>query len=335
MYNYGIIGFGGLGRVHLLNLVKIQEKRRDFQLKAICGVSPESFKENIRINLGQADISMIDFTEVRFYEDYKEMIEKEPLDFVLSVLPTYLHEEVAVSCLEKGIDIFSEKPMTLSVESCDNMIEAAKKNGAKLMIGQCLRFINPYVTLKEYIDNGRFGKVRRAEFTRYSETPMWTWQNWILDPEKSGGCALDMHIHDVDLINWYFGMPKAVQSFGTDFKVKGESIFTRYIYDDIVVTAAADWSMTAEFPFTSRCLINFEEATAVLEGDILTIYTDEDSVIPERSSKDYFVKEMEAFLKYVIDDKPTPITSPESVRESVRLVLCEIESAKTGKVIEV
>lgn len=333
MYNYAIIGFGGLGRVHLLNLMKIQEKRRDFQLIAICGVTADRFRENVRTNLGTADMSMIDFSGINFYSDYKEMFEKEKLDFVLSVLPTFLHEEVAVYCLNRGIHLFSEKPMALTLEGCDNMIAAAKKNKAKLMIGHCLRFSPAYITAKEYINNERFGKLQRAEFTRYSQTPMWTVKNWILDPAKSGGCVLDMHIHDVDLINWYFGMPKAVQSFSTSFKVEEESIFTRYIYDDIVVTANADWSMASAFPFTARCVLIFEEATAVIENEKLIVYTDDDSIIPEHSTKDHFTKEMEGFLKYVIDNRASKITSPESVRNSVKIALAEIESAKTGKTV--
>lgn len=334
MYSYGIIGFGGLGRVHLVNLLKLEGKRGDIKLKAICGTTPEKVNENIRINIGTADISRVDFTDVGFYEDYKEMVEKEDLDFIISVLPTYFHEEVAVYCLEHGLHVFAEKPMALTVDGCDNMIKAARDNNVKLMIGQCMRFDTEYSTLKSYIDNERFGKVLTASFTRYSQTPKWTWQNWILDPKKSGGAPLDLHIHDVDFINWCFGMPKSVSSFERNTKLDGESIFTKYNYENLTILAEADWAMSAAFPFTSRCVMNFEEATAVIEGDVLTVYTDEDSIIPERNTKSHFLKEMEAFLKYVIDGIDCLITSPESVRESVRLALAEVESAKTGKEVE-
>lgn len=335
MKNYAIIGFGGLGRIHLLNLVKIQEKRGDFKLKAICGASPERFKDAIRINIGTADISMIDFAGINFYEDYKELVEKEKIDFAIAVLPTYLHEEVAVYCLKKGIDVFCEKPMAITLDGCDNMIKAAKENNAKLMIGLCLRYNSAYYRLKQYIDSEKFGKVRRAEFSRYSQTPRWTWNNWILNPKLSGGCALDMHIHDTDIVNWYFGMPEAVESTSTSYKTEDESIFTRYHYADKFVTASADWSMTSSYPFEARAIVNFENATAVIQNDILTIYTEDDSILPERSSKDNFMREMEAFIKYEIDDVVPEITDPKSVRNSVRIVMAEIESAKTGNKVEI
>lgn len=333
MYNYAIIGFGGLGRVHLLSMTKIQERRKDFQLKAICGTSPEKFKENVRTNLGSADISMIDFGGINFYEDYKELLENEKIDFALLVLPTYLHEEAAVYCLNRGVHVFSEKPMALTLEGCDNMIKAAEDNGCKLMIGHCLRFDTAYGQLKRYIDDETFGKVRRAEFHRYSQTPTWSWKNWLLDPKLSGGCLMDMHIHDVDLVNWYFGMPKAVSSVSTSVKVEEESIFTQYLYDDMVVTAGADWSMPDEYPFMARCLVNFEDATAVIEGGELTIYQDEKGFYPERDIDTYFIKEMKAFLKYVIDGRKCYLTDPEQIRESVRLALAERESAKTKQIV--
>ena len=116
------------------------------------------------------------------------------------MLPTYLHEEVAVYAMEKGLDVFSEKPMALTLDGCKHMLDAAEKLGRKLMIGQCLRFSPAFQKLKEYVATEKYGKAYSAEFIRYSQTPLWTWQNWILDPSKSGGCPWDMHVHDVDMM---------------------------------------------------------------------------------------------------------------------------------------
>lgn len=328
MYNYAIIGFGGLGKKHLSNLSLLEKERGDFRLCAICGADENSVKENVKLNLGDVDISSIDFSSCHFYQDYKELIAKEKLDFVISTLPTYLHEEVAVYALEHKIHVFSEKPMALSLESCENMINAATRNNKKLMIGQCLRFSPMYAKLKEYIDNKTFGRAYRAEFTRYSQKPLWTWNNWILDPKMSGGCALDMHVHDVDLINWFFGTPNSLYSAVTEQKAGLEAIFTQYYYDDLLVLANADWSMTQTFPFEARCLVNFTDATVVAIDDKLIVYKDDEIFEAEIPNKDFFVEEMRAFLKIVIDDEKCGITSPESVMESVRMALKEIEVAK-------
>lgn len=333
MYKYAIIGFGGLGKLHLTNLLRLEQERGDIHLQALCGADPDTFKSNVKLNIGDIDIAAMDFSDCNFYQDYKDLIEKEKPDFILSTLPTYMHEEVAVYALERGIHVFSEKPMALSDEGCANMINASKRSGKKLMIGQCLRFSPVFNEVKKYIENGTYGKVYRAEFSRYSQTPTWTWNNWILDPKQSGGCILDMHIHDVDLINWLFGKPKALRSAATEKKAELESVFTQYFYDDLLVTSAADWSLPQTFPFEERCIINFDKATVCASGGKLTVYTDGESFTPELSEETDFVREMRAFLKLALDGEECSETSPESVHLSIKLALKEIESAKTGKTI--
>lgn len=135
MYKYGIIGFGGLGKIHLSNLMALQKERGDIELAAICGTTLENACKLTSLNLGSVQLSESDFASCAFYDDYKEMVQNEPLDFVLSVLPSYLHAEVAVYCMEHGIDVFSEKPMALSEKDCVKMIQTSEKTGKKLVIG--------------------------------------------------------------------------------------------------------------------------------------------------------------------------------------------------------
>jgi len=328
MYKYAIIGFGGLGKLHLGNLVSLEKERGDLKLQAICGADEKNFKNNVKINLGTVDLSEIDLENCTFYQDYKELIDREKPDFIISTVPTYLHKDVAVYALNHGVNVFSEKPMALSIEDCEEMISAAKANNKKLMIGQCLRFDPSFSKLKEFVDSKTYGKVCRAEFTRYSQTPLWTWNNWILDPEKSGGCVLDMHIHDVDLINWIFGIPESLQSVITGNKVEREAVFTQYFYKDFLVISNADWSLSQTFPFEAKCLVNFEKATVVIADGKLTVYEDERSYTPEISKDDYFVSEMKTFLDLVIEGKESSITSAESVAESIKLAIKEIKEAK-------
>ena len=67
MYRYAIIGFGGLGKLHLSTLSKISQKRGDFELAAMCGADESSIKKNTKINLGEADLSAIEFSNCNFY----------------------------------------------------------------------------------------------------------------------------------------------------------------------------------------------------------------------------------------------------------------------------
>lgn len=335
MLKYAIIGLGGLGKKHLVNLDEIEKKRGDMCLSGLCGASREDFTKKVGLNIGAVDISEVDIDSCTFYEDYKELIDKEKPDFIISALPTYLHEEAATYALSKGVHVFSEKPMAPTLKACENMIKAAKENDRKLMIGQCLRFRPAFLKIKELIENKTYGEVYRAEFTRYSATPKWTWKNWILNPELSGGCAIDMHIHDVDMINLLFGKPNSVYSVATKQKAERESIFTQYRYDSgLLVQANADWSMADKFPFTEKCIINFENATLVTDGKDINIYVEGGApLVIKDSEEDMFKKEMEAFVEMVATGKTPENVSPESVLDSMKLVMAEIESAETGNVI--
>ena len=335
MLKYGIIGMGGLGKLHLFNLDIIGKERGDICLKAICGATKEDLQKSVGLNIGTVDVSKVNVDECNFYNDYKDMFANEELDFVLAAIPTYLHEEVAVYALSKGVNILSEKPMALSLKGCDNMIKAAKKNKKILMVGQCMRFDPPFMLLKEYIESGIYGDVYRAEFTRYSQMPRWTWKNWILDPDLSGGCPLDMHIHDVDMINYLFGTPESLYSTATNKKAELESIFTQYYYSrELTVLSAADWSMPDKYPFSAHCTVNFEKATVVIEDEALTVYTNDEILTPKLPTGNEFTNELNAFIDSVKENKLCEKNNPESVRESVRIVMAEVESAKKKKIIE-
>ncbi len=334
MLRYAIIGFGGLGRIHLANIDKINRERGDLSLCGICGTTREKFCESVSINLGTVDCSHVDISKCNFYDDYKEMIDTEKPDFVLSALPTYLHEEVAVYALSHGCHILSEKPMALTLEACQSMMAASCEYNKILMIGQSCRFLPAVKKIKEYIVEGTYGKPYRAEFSRYSQTPLWTWNNWILDPEMSGGCILDMHVHDVDMINHLFGKPVSVHSVMTENKVPLESIFTQYkLENGMIVTTGADWSLPQKFPFEDNYFVIFEKACMKIIGDELVVYTDDEVIKPALDSEESHLAEVREFVDCVVNNKPSPTTPTESVLMSIKVALAELESAKTGKTV--
>ena len=126
MLKYAILGFGGLGKLHFSNYEEFK-KRKDVKLVAICDVEESTFKNKASTNLGENN-SVLDFTGMNLYNDACEMFEKEELDFIISSLPTYIHEKYAVMAMERGIHVFSEKPMALNYEQGKHMLEVSKKN---------------------------------------------------------------------------------------------------------------------------------------------------------------------------------------------------------------
>ncbi|MGI5899225.1 MAG: Gfo/Idh/MocA family protein [Christensenellales bacterium] len=331
MLKFAIIGFGGLGRSHFRNMIHLSKETGGISLTAICDVDESRFTQQISTNLGANQVPL-DLSAYNLYSDVDDLLANEDLDFVITALPTYLHAEIAIKALEKGIHVFSEKPMARTPEECVAMITAAEKNGCMLMIGHCLRYFPQYVKLKEYIDSKAFGDVIRAEFFRYSATPLWSWENWLMDFEKSGGAALDMHIHDVDFVQWVFGLPKAVTSFATHRVSKFDSIFTTYHYDDKLVSSACDWGLVSSFSFRPEFLVRFENAVVDFIAGTLKVYPHEGKAYDvQLDNVNGYVAEVQDFISCIKANQMSKKNPPRSALDSVRLVFAEMSSAEKGE----
>ena len=326
MLNYAIIGFGGLGKSHFGNTKDLMSKVEGINLVALCDVNENTFKTQTAINLGSNNVGL-DLSAYNIYNDAEELFEKEKLDFVITALPTYIHEKIAVMAMEKGIHVFSEKPMAINLEQAQNMLDKAKENNVKLMIGQCLRYWPEYVIAKDLIDNKKYGKVLYANFVRLSQTPKWSWQNWILDNDKGGGCALDMHVHDVDFINWAFGKPNSVTARATNGDCVHDGISAIYDYDDMYVTAISSWGLTDTYVFTADFMIRFEKATIELKNGKFMLYTDEKAEEIKFEPKNPYVEELVDFIDCIRTGREITINHPTSSKLSVQIAVAEKESA--------
>ncbi|MDD5603255.1 MAG: Gfo/Idh/MocA family oxidoreductase [Eubacteriales bacterium] len=333
MLNFAIAGVGGLGKVHLFNMIQLEKIRDDIKLTALCDIEEKRIYEGTTTNLNER-LAKIDLNQYRIYTDVNEMLNNEKLDFIITALPTYLHDKVAISALEKGVHVFSEKPMALSLEKCANMINAAKHAGKKLMIGQCLRYSKKYIKLRDYALNNELGKIIKAHFYRYSHTPAWSWQNWMLDEAKSGGAALDMHVHDTDFINWVFGKPVSVQSMATNIKTGFDSITTIYDYGQHKFSAIGDWSLPGAYPFTPGFLAGFEHGALELKGSALTLYTEKEGASELKiENENQYRDEIIDFISCIQEGRDSLVNTPESCMQTIEIALAEKESAQTGQKI--
>lgn len=328
MKKFAIIGFGGLGKTHFLNLIKIQEKRKDIKLVAICNSDIESISKSVTINLGNVNIDDIDFSQYNLYTDYKEMIEKEDLDFVFITLPSHLHSEVGVYCLNHGIHVYTEKPMAITAEQCEDLMNASKINNKKLMVGQVLRFSNEYKFIKDAILENKYGKVIKAEFTRKSFLPKWSFDNWLLTDNKSGGCIVDMHVHDVDIMMWLFGNPLNFNVLSSHKMATFESVYALYEYSDKSVMILTDWGIHSTYKFKATYNITFENAYVECINGEVTVYTDDNEEKISFESSDPFYVEVEEFIESVVNDKEFTTADTESVYNTMKLIFAEKDFIK-------
>lgn len=334
MTRVGLVGLGFMGKTHL----GVYQRLPNVEVTAIC----DSREENLNItslstggNI-QTSEGKIDLSKTPKYTDYSKMLESAHFDYVDICLPTFLHAKYAVQALEAGYHVFCEKPMALTMAETKQMLEATSRTGRLLGIGQCMRFWPAYGEIKRLIDSGKYGRSRHAEFARYSAPAKWAWDGWLANSSLSGNAALDLHIHDVDMILWLFGKPASVRSKGIFDKDGSIShITTLYSYDDKVVQASGGWICSDSFGFNMRAFHILENATIDLDFSkrpTVTIYPNGHTKYPLLLPEDdgYFY-ELKDFVEGVEKGKSSGIVTGQSAADAVALCLLEIESAKEGK----
>lgn len=312
----GIIGLGFIGGIHFNAWQQVE----GVIVAAVCTRSPVTGQAKQGNIAGDSD--QLDIDGVAIYTDLAEMLAKENLDAVSVTLPTFLHKAVSIQCLQAGVHVLCEKPMALNVEDCQAMTDAATTAGKQLMIAHCIRFWPQYAWLKQIVDAKTYGNVLVADFERLTFSPKWS--SWLADTDKSGGIALDLHIHDLDFIQYLFGTPKAIHSQHCR-KENDVPLHVQSSLDygkDLIVNATASWRMPESFGFKMAYRITFEGAVSIFDGQTLKVFPAEgDSFEPEIPAGDGFSAEINHFAARISGTTTQVIITPAQATESVRMAL--------------
>jgi len=136
------------------------------------------------------------------YMDYHELLKREDIDAVVIATPTSTHAQVIKDAALAGKHIFSEKPLAMTLEMCDEAIAAVKNAGVKLQLGFMRRFDAAYALAKKKIDEGAIGQpvVFHAISRDKNRTSL-----EFARRANSGGMIMDMGVHDFDLARWLMG----------------------------------------------------------------------------------------------------------------------------------
>lgn len=333
MTKIAVVGFGFMGRMHFRCWQDVEGAR----VTAICEANPSVITDatkpagNIQ---GAADD--IDLTGISVYEDYDKMLAEAQIDAVSITLPSFLHADFATKALEAGVHVLCEKPMALTLAECDRMVAAADASGKTLMIAHCIRFWPEYAKVKQIIDSGEYGEVRAATFRRLGSAPGWAEGNWFADKSKSGGMAVDLHIHDTDFVHYLFGVPREVTARAARLpNGMTAHIVADYDYgDNKVVTAEGSWMMTASFGFEMSFDICLEQAVLVFDPSRTPAFricpNEGDAFTPELATGDGYSQEIAHFLRVVQGKETLSVVTPWESRETLRIVLAEEASAASG-----
>lgn len=337
MIKAGVIGLGFMGRMHLDNYLRHPE----VELAAVSDIDSTKLAGDLSGggNLPTEE-DRFDFRQIRTYNSPDELLADPVVNLVSICLPTYLHAEFTVKALKRGKNVLCEKPMAASLEECDVMIEVAEKAQGKLLIGQCLRFWPEYELLKNYVENGRMGKLLSLFCFRGGGTPIWSAGNWLLQKDKGGGALLDQHVHDIDTINFLLGLPESVSAQGKNV-IAGSGIdivSTNYHYDDgPVVNALDSWVLNGEFGFTMTYLAGFEKGNIVFDikrDPTVVVYpNDSKGFAPYLPPGDGYSREIDYMIECIIEDKSVTRVSPQSARDSIRIALAEMKSIEARRAV--
>jgi len=288
------------------------------------------------------------------YSTAEDLFGQEKISVVDICLPTFLHKEYAIKAAREGKHILCEKPIALTTEDADEMIDTAEKAGVKFMIGQVLRFWPEYIKLKEIYDSGQLGKLHSITCIRLSPTPDWAWDNWLTDPERSGGALLDLHIHDTDYLLYLLGKPLSLICCVSSHSLPFGHVFTTFTFaDNVIACTEGGWDMPENFPFIMAYTALFEKGVvkfnsraektlAIYIADRKVEYPEVEQELVAAANTEGNIAQLGGYfseIKYFVDsvenDQEPAQAGARAARDSLKVVLAEKKSAETGKVIKI
>jgi predicted dehydrogenase len=335
-----------MGMIHYLAARRVDGA----QVVAICSRDPKKLAgdwTSIQGNFGPRGTQM-DLTGLTLYDDFAKMLADPQVDLVDLCVPNDLHSRLAIQALRAGKPVLVEKPIALTLEEADSMVAAAREAGQSLMVAHVLPFLPEFAFALEAVQSGRYGRLRAAHFTRVIAKP--DWSSGIADPSRSGGPAIDLHIHDTHFVSLLCGVPRAVHSRGVIEDGAVVHLTTQYLYEtpNLAVSCVSGALSQSGRPFTHGFELYLDEATIAFEfanlggqGHVampLSVIRPDGTVErPELGAGDPvdgFVRELSVATEALAAGRPAPQLSGALARQALGLCLAEIESVRTGKAVE-
>lgn len=232
----GIIGFGNQGSLYAQFIT--EGKVKDTVVGAICDIDPEKKK-----------LAQEKYPSIPFYDNYLDMLDSGDVDAIVTTVPHYLHPEMAIESLKRGIHAMVEKPAGVYTKQVREMNEfAATKPDVTFAIMFNQRTNPLYIKVRELVQSGELGELRRVNWIitdwwrpqTYYDSGTW-WATW---GGEGGGVLVNQAPHQIDMLQWICGMPKKVYA-------KARYGYHRDIVVENDVTAVFDFENGATGVFTT------------------------------------------------------------------------------------
>lgn len=330
----GVVGLGMMGVTHLQSYGGVA----DAEVVAICDADEERLNGELRVwsNVENSEVAL-NLDNVRRYSDINKLLQQADIDAIDVCLPTDLHIRFGVMVLEAGKHLILEKPVARSAAEADPLVAAAAKSDKSVFIAQCIRFWPGWECVREWVTENRFGPLVSASVQRISAHPGGPFYS---NAERCGGALLDLHIHDVDFVQYVFGQPTAVTSQGVTTETGSiDHVTTRYHYDnEALVMAEGIWVPASKFEFSMSYRISFRDATVAFNsnnGSVVTIYpADGEKSEESLDSAIGYDRELTYFIKCIEDGVPPQQVTLADGINAVRIAEAEKQSIQSGKTVQ-
>ena len=195
MMNVAVIGTGNIAPNHIEGLLEFPDRCRITALVDIYPEKAEAMKKRFGL-------------DCQVFDSHEKLLASDvPFDLVHVCTPPYVHAPIAVDMMDAGKNVVVEKPMAASLEECDRMNEAEKRNGVVMACIAQNRFRDSIYKLKKTLEGGKAGKLRVAHVNSlwwrgHCYYDLWWRGLW---EKEGGGPTLNHAVHHIDMINWIQG----------------------------------------------------------------------------------------------------------------------------------
>lgn len=311
----GIVGLGFMGRTHL----GAYASNAACSVRAAFDPSRRAAAAGNLITAGGGVDALI--AQLPLSASLDELLARDDIDLVSICTPTDTHVELVRAAIRARKHVLVEKPTALDAAAIDALGQEADAAGVLVMPAHCMRFWPAWAWMADAVRAGSLGGACSASFRRLGARPAWS-QDFYLDPARSGGAIVDLHIHDADFVRFAFGEPDTVDAHGTRMHVSARYGFRDGPHAGLVVEAEGGWMDDPNFAFTmvasiecERGVIDFRlgrkpELVVLVDGDAQEIVAGRD--YPLGTGYDH---EIAALLTAIRDGhRRAPVTLADAAR---------------------
>ncbi len=193
---YALIGCGRIATNHIKAVLN-----NKLELVAVCDIVPEHMETLL------AKHELVNDETIKRYTDYMQMITENKLDLVSIATESGLHAQIALDCIDNGINIIIEKPMAMNIKDANEIIAKSDAKGVKVAACHQNRFNIAVQKMRRALEDGRFGRLSHGSIhVRWNRNEgYYTQAPWRGTWAQDGGCLMNQCIHGIDLLRWTFG----------------------------------------------------------------------------------------------------------------------------------